>query len=92
MYVLLYSDCYDSVLLRCVAHCRYERLKEYHKVLSSTLTTDVDNVHTLEEVVCWENEIYFNDHYQYISSMWEVNINLFKHFIFYIKYVSCMSK
>lgn len=87
---MFYSDCYDSVLLRCVAHCHDERLKEYHKVLSLTLTTDVDNVHTLEELASWENEIYFNDHYQYISSMWEVNIHLFKHYtLYYIKYISC---
>lgn len=90
MYVLFYSDCYDSVLLRCVAHCRDERLKEYHKVLSLTLTTDVDNAHILEEVVCWENEIYFNDHFHYISSMWEVNINSFNQLtLYYMKYISC---
>lgn len=70
---MLYLDCYDSVLLRSVAHFRPERLKEYHNIFSNTLTTDEDNVHTLKELVCWENEIYFTDNYQYISSMWEVS-------------------
>lgn len=71
-----YLDCYDSILLRRVAHCRSERLKEYHKILSATLTND-DNVHTLEELISWENEIYFNKNYQCISSMWEVIIYFF---------------
>lgn len=62
------------MLLRYVAHCRPERLKEYHKILSTSLTTDEDNAHVLEELICWEKEIYFNDHYRYISSMWEVSI------------------
>lgn len=81
MYFFSYSDCYDSLLLRCVAHCRNERLREYHKIMSATLTTDVDNAHTLEELISWENEIYFNDHYRYISSMWEVNIIFFNHYL-----------
>ncbi|XP_025200122.1 uncharacterized protein LOC112598032 [Melanaphis sacchari] len=67
------KDCYDSVLLRSVAHCRPERLKKYHKILSTTLTTDEDNAHILEKILCWENEVYFNDiFHRYISSMWEL--------------------
>jgi len=77
MNVMLYLDCYDSVLLRSVAHCRPERLQKYHKILSTTLTTDEDNAHILEKILCWENEVYFNDiFHRYISSMWEVNISL----------------
>ncbi|XP_022163146.1 uncharacterized protein LOC111028718 [Myzus persicae] len=67
------KDCYDSVLLRSVAHCRPERLKKYHKILSTTLTTDEDNAHILEKILSWENEVYFNDvFHRYISSMWEL--------------------
>ncbi|XP_050521246.1 uncharacterized protein LOC126894346 isoform X2 [Daktulosphaira vitifoliae] len=66
------KNCYDSLLLRSVAHCRPERLKEYHKVLSNTLTTDEDSSSLLEELLNWENEVCFNDHYRYISSMWEL--------------------
>ncbi|CAH1726664.1 unnamed protein product [Aphis gossypii] len=67
------KDCYDSVLLRSVAHCRPERLQKYHKILSTTLTTDEDNAHILEKILCWENEVYFNDiFHRYISSMWEL--------------------
>ncbi|XP_050440947.1 uncharacterized protein LOC126845937 isoform X2 [Adelges cooleyi] len=66
------KDCYDSVLLRSVAHCRPERLKEYHKVLSNTLTTDEDSATLLGELLKWENEVSFNEHYSYISSMWEL--------------------
>lgn len=74
---MLYLDCYDSVLLRSVAHCRPERLKKYHKTLSTTLTTDKDNAHILEKILIWENKVNFNDvFHQYISSMWEVNIQL----------------
>jgi hypothetical protein len=65
-------DCYDSILLKSVAHCHPERLKnENYKILCST--NGVDNAHVLEELTGWETEIYFIDHYQYISSMWEVN-------------------
>lgn len=78
---MLYLGCYDSVLLKCVAHCRIERLNEYHKKLYNNYTTDVDNIHILEELICWEKEIFFNDHFRYISSMWEVNINCFKYTI-----------
>ncbi|VVC30034.1 Bromodomain [Cinara cedri] len=66
------KDCYDSILLRSVAHCRPERLKEYHNILSSKLTTNADNAHILEGLQHWENEIYFNDNYKFISSMWEL--------------------
>lgn len=66
-------DCYDSALLRAVAHYRPERLKEYHKIFSNTLTTDEDKAHNLEEIISWENEIFFNDNYRYISAMWEVS-------------------
>ncbi|XP_060853914.1 uncharacterized protein KIAA2026-like [Rhopalosiphum padi] len=67
------KDCYDSILLRSVAHCRPERLKKYHKILSTTLTTDEDNAHILEKILSWENEVYFNDiFHRYISSMWEL--------------------
>lgn len=68
---------YDSVLLRCVAHCRPERLKEYHKLLSSKLTTDEDKAHTLDELLSWEKEIFFNDNYRCISSMPEVIMNVY---------------
>jgi len=62
------------VLLQSVAHCRTERLKKYDETLSTTLTTDKDNAHILEDILIWENEINFNDiFHQYISSMWEVN-------------------
>ncbi|CAI6351637.1 unnamed protein product [Macrosiphum euphorbiae] len=67
------KDCYDSVLLRSVAHCRSERLKKYHKTLSTTLTTDKDDAHRLEKILSWENKVNFNDvFHQYISSMWEL--------------------
>ncbi|XP_015368190.1 PREDICTED: uncharacterized protein KIAA2026-like [Diuraphis noxia] len=67
------KDCYDSVLLRSVAHCRPGRLKKYHEILSTTLTTDEDNAHILEKVLSWENEVYFNDiFHRYINSMWEL--------------------
>lgn len=71
-----YLDCYDSKLLRSVAHCRPERLKEYHNILSTKLIND-DDKHILEELISWKNEIYFNKNYQYISSMWEVIIFFF---------------
>lgn len=77
-----YLDCYDSILLRSVAHCRPERLKEYHIIYSTKLTTNDDNVQILEEIMNWEKEIYFNNHYRYISSMWEVNIN-------FLNYIEC---
>jgi len=75
MYKILYLDCYDSVLLRTVAHCRLERLKKYKK-LSTTLTTNKDNIHILKKnILSWENEVNFNYiFYRYISSMWEVSI------------------
>ncbi|XP_029342052.1 uncharacterized protein KIAA2026-like [Acyrthosiphon pisum] len=67
------KDCYDSVLLRSVSHCRPERLKKYHKTLSTTLTTDKDNAHILEKISSWENNVNFNYvFHQYISSMWEL--------------------
>ena len=84
----LYLDCYDSVLLRSVAHCRPERLKKYHKILSTTLTTDEDNAHRLEKILSWENKVNFNDvFHQYISSMWEVNIQL----LIYVRHVFTLS-
>jgi len=74
---MLYLDVYDSVLLRSVAHCPPERLKKYHKTLSTTFTTDKDDVHIFEKILSWENKVNFNDvFHQYISSMWEVNIQL----------------
>lgn len=61
------------MLLKSVAHCHPERIKkENYEVLCST--TDED-AHVLEEIIGWEKEIYFIEHYQYISSMWEVNIS-----------------
>jgi len=74
---MLNLDCYDSVLLRSVAHCRPERLKNYHKALSTTFTMDKDNAHILEKILTWEKEVYFNEiFHQYVSSMWEVNMQL----------------
>lgn len=69
-------------MLRCVAHFRPERLRNYHKILSCTLTTNEDDLQILEELISWENEIYFNDHYRYISSMWEVSMKLIYTFVF----------
>lgn len=77
IYILSNLDCYNSILLRSVAHCRPERLKEYHNILSAKLTTNADNARILEGLKHWENEIYFNDNYQFISSMWEVSIHYF---------------
>lgn len=75
-----FLDCYDSILLRCVAHFRSDRLKEVHEKLSTMLITgDIDgdnNAHALkEELKCWENEICYNDNYHFISSMREVSIH-----------------
>lgn len=81
-----YLDCYDSLLLRSVAHCRPERLRKYHNILSSKLTTNADNARILEGLQHWENEIYFNDNYQFISSMWEVNTHFYK----YKLYIYCV--
>lgn len=70
---MLYLDCYNSILLKSVAHCHPERLKkEYFKMVCSS--TDEENAYVLEEIVCWEKEMHLNDHYEYIGSMWEVNI------------------
>lgn len=74
---LLYLDCYDSVLLQSDAQCHPQRLKQYHKKLSTTLITDKDNAEILEKISIWENKVNFNEvFHQYISSMWEVNILL----------------
>lgn len=73
-FFMSYLDCYDSLLLRSVAHFRPERLKEYHNSFSNLFNTGEDNIYTLKELVCWENEICFNDNCQYITSMWEVSI------------------
>lgn len=72
-----YLECYDSILLRSVGHCRFERLKKYYSYISHILTTDEDNVRLLAELSSWKNEIYFNDNYCHISSMWEVGIFIF---------------
>ncbi|KAE9533474.1 hypothetical protein AGLY_009112 [Aphis glycines] len=67
------KNCYDSVLLRTVAHFRPERLKKYKK-LSTTLTTNKNSAHIFKKnILSWENEVHFNDiFHRYISSMWEL--------------------
>ncbi|XP_022179574.1 uncharacterized protein KIAA2026-like isoform X2 [Myzus persicae] len=67
------KDCYDSVLLQSDAQCHPQRLKQYHKKLSTTLITDKDNAQILEKISIWENKVNFNEvFHQYISSMWEL--------------------
>jgi len=64
-------------LLESVAHCHPQQLKKYNKTLSTTLITDKDNAQILEKISIWENKVNFNDvFHQYISSMWEVIIQL----------------
>ncbi|XP_050431528.1 uncharacterized protein LOC126842476 [Adelges cooleyi] len=72
-YKYLYpKDHYDSKLLKSVAHCRPERLKIYHNAIEDKIALTEKSVMLLEELNRRKNEIDFDCHSQYVTSMWEL--------------------